>query len=167
MSNQVNEKILYRIKGNRFLFIVRNVWNTIGFAVGIILSVGLGSLMASGISGMIWNDGKMNMCVIYLGMTLTPLIIAIRFLHIILLRKNQFYIISTSGVTSEGGVLNRFSQTLRLNEVRSVSYTQTLIQQILGCGNIVISSSATYRAGLVLSDVDHVKEIYAAIEHNR
>ncbi|MPM95229.1 hypothetical protein SDC9_142383 [bioreactor metagenome] len=93
--------------------------------------------------------------------------IAIRILHIVLLRKNQFYIITTRGISSEGGVLNRFNQTLRLNEIRSVSYTQTLIQQILGCGNIVISSSATYRAGLVLSNVDHVKEIYAAIENSR
>ena len=168
MSNEVkNGKILFRVKGNRFLFIVRNVWNTIWFAVGIILSIGLGTLLAGGISGMIWNDGKMNMGIVFLGLSLILLMIAIRILHIVLLRKNQFYIITTRGISSEGGVLKRFNQTLRLNEIRSVSYTQTLIQQILGCGNIVISSSATYRAGLVLYDVDHVKEIYAAIENSR
>lgn len=167
MSEIKNEKIRYRVKGNRFLFLVRTIWNTIWFSIGTVLSVGLGTVLISGITGMIWNGGKMNMGVIYLGMILIPLLITIRILHIVLLRKNQFYIIDTKGVISEGGVLKRFSQTLHLNEIRSVSYTQTLIQQILGCGTIVISSSATYRAGMVLNDVDHVKEIYNAIEQNR
>ena len=167
MSEVKNEKILYRVKGNRFLFVVKNVWKIIRFSIGIVLSVGIGTLIAGGIAGIIWNGGKMNMGVIYFGMLLIPLIITIRILHIILLRKNQFYVITNKGISSEGGVLIRFSQTLRLNEIQSVSYTQTLIQQFLGCGNIVISSAATYRAGLVLNDVDHVREIYAAIEHNR
>lgn len=167
MSEAKTEKILYRVKGNQFLFIVKNIWNTIWFSVGTILSIGIGSLLAGGLAGMIWNGGKMNMNVIYLGMILIPLIITIRILHIILLRKNQFYIVSDRGVTSEGGVLTRFSQTLRLSEIQSVSYTQTLIQQLLGCGNIVISSAATIRAGMVLANIDHVKEIYAVIERNR
>ena len=167
MSEIKNEKIRYRVKGNRFLFLVRNIWNTIWFSIGTVLSIGLGTVLISGITGMIWNGGKMNMGVIYLGMILIPLIIVIRILHIVLLRKNQFYIIDTKGVINEGGVLKRFSQTLHLSEIRSVSYTQTLIQQLLGCGTIVISSSATYRAGMVLNDIDHVKEIYNAIERNR
>ena len=85
----------------------------------------------------------------------------------ILLRKAQFYIVSNRGVTSEGGVLNRFNQTFRLNEIQSVSYTQTLIQQIQGCGNIVISTAAPYRGGIVLKDVDQVKIIYNTINNNR
>ena len=167
MSETKVEKIRYRIKGNRFLFLVRNIWNTVWFSIGTVLSVGLGTVFLAGITGMIWKGGKMNMGVIFVGMILIPLLIAIRILHIVLLRKNQFYIISAKGVISEGGVLKRFSQTLHLSEIRSVSYTQTLIQQLLGCGTIVISSSATYRAGMVLIDVDHVKEIYNAIERNR
>lgn len=51
-------KTLYRVKGNRFLFIVKNVWNTIWFAIGTTLSVGLGTFLTAGISGMIWNSGK-------------------------------------------------------------------------------------------------------------
>ncbi len=167
MNEAKNEKILYRVKGNQFLFIVKNVWNTIWFAVGTILSVGIATLLAGGLGGMLWNGGKMNAGIVTFGMILIPSLIAIRILHIILLRKNQFYIVSDRGVTSEGGVLTRFNQTLRLNEIQSVSYTQTLIQQILGCGNIVISSAATIRAGMVLVNVDHVKEIYLIINNNR
>ncbi|MDD3155088.1 MAG: PH domain-containing protein [Victivallaceae bacterium] len=116
---------------------------------------------------MLWNGGKMNMSIVILGMALIPLVIAIRVLHIVLLRKNQFYLVSTRGVASEGGVLTKFNQTLLLNEIQSVSYTQTIIQQILGCGNIVISSAATYRAGMVLVNIDRVKEIYHIINTNR
>ena len=167
MNEAKNEKILYRVKGNQFLFIVKNIWNTIWYAIGVTLSVGLGTLLAGGISGAIWNGGKMNTGIVTFGIILIPILIAIRILHIILLRKNQFYIVSDRGVTSEGGVLTRFNQTLQLKEIQSVSYTQTLIQQILGCGNIVISSAATIRAGMVLVNVDRVKEIYHIINTNR
>lgn len=168
MNNESkHEKILYRVKGNQFLFVIRNLWNTIWFAIGTALSIGLGTLLSGGIYGAIFNSGKMNLTAINFGITLTVLIIIIRVLYIILLRKNQFYIVSAHGVTSEGGVLTRFNQTLRLDEIQSVSHTQTLIQQILGCGNIVISSAATYRAAIVLRDIDHVKEIYHIINDSR
>lgn len=160
-------KTLYRVKGNRFLFIVKNVWNTIWFAIGTTLSVGLGTFLTTGISGMIWNSGKMNMGMIYLGEFLIPTIIIIRIIYIVLIRKNQFYTITERGVSSEGGVLTRFNQTLRMDQIQSVSYTQTLIQQILGCGNIVVSSAATHRAGLVLFNIDNVKDVYGAIEKYR
>jgi len=168
MNNESKqEKILYRVKGNQILFIIRNIWNTICFIIGTVLSIGLGTLMSGGIYGAIFNNGKMNLTAVNCGVILTVMIIIIRILYIILMRKNQFYIISAIGITNEGGVLTRFNQMLRLNEIQSVSYTQTLIQQILGCGNIVISSASTYRAGIVLRDIDQVKEIYHIINNNR
>lgn len=168
MNNESKqEKIQYRVKGNQFLFIIRNIWNTVWFGIGTALSIGLGTLLSGGIYGAIFNGGRMNLTAVRCGIILTALIVIIRILHIILLRRNQFYIVSAQSVTSEGGVLTRFNQTLRLDEIQSVSYTQTLIQQILGCGNIVISSAATYRAGIVLRDIDQVKEIYHIINNNR
>ena len=165
--NTANEKIFYRVKGNRFLFIARSIWNIFWFSIGTILSIGCGSLFISGIAGFVCNSGKLHEETLNFGLFLIPLLIIVKILYTALLRKNQFYIISTRGVTSEGGVLNRFNQTLRLSEIQSVSYTQTLIQQILGCGNIVISTAATYRGGIVLKDVDQVKVIYNTINSNR
>ena len=165
--NTANEKIFYRVKGNRFLFIARSIWNIFWFSIGTVLSIGTGSLFISGIAGFICNSGKLHTGTLNFGLFLIQLLIIVKILYTILLRKAQFYIISNRGVTSEGGVLNRFNQTLRLNEIQSVSYTQTLIQQILGCGNIVISTAATYRGGIVLKDVDQVKIIYNTINNNR
>ena len=93
--NNKNEKILYRVKSNRFLFVAKAVWNTIWFSIGTTISIGLGTLLFSSILGILCNDNKLNQPVIYLGVTLIPLTIAVRILHIILLRKNQFYTIST------------------------------------------------------------------------
>ncbi len=162
-----NEKILYRVKGSRLLFIVKNVWRTLWYAIGVLLCVGLGTLAVGGITGIIFNNGKMNSTIVEIGILLIPILIALRILHIVLLRKNQFYTITGEGVVSEGGVLTRFSHTLKFDEIQSVSCTQTLVQQILGCGNIVISSAAAFRAGMVLNDVDHVREIYQAINRIR
>ena len=165
--NNKNEKILYRVKSNRFLFITQAVWNIIWFSIGTTLSIGLGTLLLSGIIGFLCNDSKLNLPVIYLGIVLIPLTITVRILHIILLRKHQFYTISTQSITSEGGVLIRFNHTLRRNQIQSVSYTQTLVQQLLGCGNIVVSTSATHRAALILHNVDQVMEIYSTINNSR
>lgn len=165
--NTTNEKIFYRVKGNRFLFIARSIWNIFWFSIGTILSIGTGSLFISGIAGFICNNGKLHTGTLNFGLFLIPLLIIVKIIYTILLRKAQFYIVSNRGVTSEGGVLNRFNQTFRLNEIQSVSYTQTLIQQIQGCGNIVISTAATYRGGIVLKDVDQVKIIYNTINNNR
>jgi len=164
--NNKNEKILYRVKSNRFLFVAQAVWNIIWFSIGTTLSIGLGTLLLSGILGFLCND-KLNLPVIYLGTVLIPLTIAIRILHIILLRKHQFYTINTQSITSEGGVLIRFNHTLRWNQIQSVSYTQTLVQQLLGCGNIMVSTSATHRAALILHNVDQVMEIYSTINNSR
>ena len=167
MNQTKNEKILYRVKGNKFLFVVKNIWNVFWYAIGILLSIGFGTILLSGLSGIFRNDGQMNPVILNFGLLMIPLLILIRIIHIIFLRKNQFYIITEHGITSEGGFLTRFEQTLRMEEIQSVSFTQTLIQQILGCGNIVISSAATYRAGIVLVNVDHVKDIYHVINRKR
>ena len=165
--NNKNEKILYRVKSNRFLFVAKAVWDIIWFSIGTTMSIGLGTLLFSSILGILCNDNKLNQPVIYLGAILIPLTIAVRILHIILLRKNQFYTISTQSITSEGGVLIRFNHTLRRNQIQSVSYTQTLIQQFLGCGNFVVSTAATHRAALILHNVDQVMEIYSATNNSQ
>lgn len=49
----------------------------------------------------------MNIPVLNLSLLLIPAIVILRFLLIIWERKNQLYTITTRGVASEGGVLNK------------------------------------------------------------
>ena len=159
MNEAKNGMIICRAKENTFLFMIRNIWNTFWYAIGVSLSVGLGTLLAAGLSGIFCNNGQMDTGILNLGLGLIPLLIGIRIIYIIFLRRNQFYIISKQNVSSEGGFLTRFKHTLHMNEIQSVSYTRTLIQQIFGCGDIVISSAAASRGTMVLKNVDHVKKI--------
>ena len=45
--NNKNEKILYCVKSNRFLFVAKAVWNIIWFSIGTTMSIGLGTLPVS------------------------------------------------------------------------------------------------------------------------
>ena len=74
--NNKNEKILYCVKSNRFLFVAKAVWNIIWFSIGTTISIGLGTLLLSEILGFLCNDNKLNLPVIYLGASLIPLTIA-------------------------------------------------------------------------------------------
>ena len=159
MNEAKKEKFLCRAKENTFLFVMRSIWNTFWYAVGTTLSIGLGTLLTAGLSGIFCNNGQMDTGILTLGLSLIPLLIGIRIIHIIFLRRNQFYIISEQNVSSEGGFLTRFKQTLHMDEIQSVSYTRTLIQQILGCGDIVISSAAASRGTMVLKNINQVKRI--------
>lgn len=88
--NNKNEKILYRVKSNRFLFVAKAVWNIIWFSIGTTISIGLGTLLLSGILGFLCNDNKLNLPVVYLGAILIPLTIAVRILHIIFFGRISF-----------------------------------------------------------------------------
>lgn len=159
MNEAKKEKFLCRAKENTFLFVMRSIWNTFWYAVGTTLSIGLGTLLTAGLTGIFCNNGQIDTGILTLGLSLIPLLIGIRVIHIIFLRRNQFYIISEQNVSSEGGFLTRFKQTLHMDEIQSVSYTRTLIQQILGCGDIVISSAAASRGTMVLKNINQVKRI--------
>ena len=66
--NNKNEKLLHRVKSNRFLFVTKAIWNTIWFSIGTTISIGLGTLLLSGILGFLCNDNKLNLPVIYLSL---------------------------------------------------------------------------------------------------
>ena len=50
MNEAKNGMIICRAKENTFLFVIRSIWNTLWYAVGTMLSIGLGTLLASGLS---------------------------------------------------------------------------------------------------------------------
>ena len=83
-------------------------------------------LFLAGVYGMIYNAGKLNQPIANISLLLIPLAIIIRIIYIVWLRKVQFYVITNREIRTVGGVLNNYSHTVRLAEIRSVSYTRTL-----------------------------------------
>ncbi len=160
-----SEKIIFRGKSNKFLFVCKAIHQMIWYIVGTIGSVLLPTLFLSGITGYFYNDGKLNQPILSLGICLIPIIIACRIGYVVWQRKRQYYKITNESIISAGGLLNTFNQRIRITDIRSISCHSSLIQQIVGCGNIVISTAATTQGTLVLKNIDNAKSIYNAIEN--
>ncbi len=166
-SNAEKEKIIFRGKSNKFLFVCKMIHQIFWLVIGTIGGVLLPTMFFSGIAGFFYNDGKLNQPILCLGISLIPIIIACRIAYLVWLRKRQFYTISNESITCEGGVLHTFNRKIRIADIRSISVHCSLIQQLLGCGNIIISSAASCNGSLVLKNVDNVRNVYNAIENNR
>ncbi len=162
-----SQKIIFRGKSNKFLFVCKAIHQIFWFTIGIIGGVLLPALFLSGIVGHFCNDGKLNQPILCLGFVLIPTIIACRIIYIAWLRKRQLYTITDDAVTSEGGVLRTFSQKIHIADIRSISCQCSLIQQIVGCGDIIVSSAASRQGTLVLKNIDKANNLYDAIENNR
>lgn len=166
-SNAGKEKIIFYDKSNKFLFVCKMIHQIFWLVIGTVAGVLLPTMFFSGIAGFFCNDGKLNQPILCLGISLIPVIIACRIAYLVWLRKRQYYTISNESITSEGGVMHVFNRKIRIGDIRSISYHCSLIQQLLGCGNIIISSAASSNGSLVLKNIDNVKNIYNAIENNR
>jgi len=166
-ENAGSEKIIFRGKSNKFLFLCGMIHQMFWFAIGTIGGILLPTLFFSGMVGYFYNNGKLNPPSLYLGISLIPIIITCRIIYLIWLRRRQFYTITGDSVTSEGGVFHAFNRKIRLADIRGMNCHCSLIQQLLGCGNIVISSAAASGGTLILKSVDNVRSIYNAIENNR
>jgi|GEM_PF-2933281 uncharacterized membrane protein YdbT with pleckstrin-like domain len=166
-SNTEKEKIIFRGKSNKFLFVCKMIHQIFWLIVGTVGGVLLPTMFFSGIAGFFCNDGKLNQPILCLGISLIPIIIACRIAYLVWLRRRQYYTITDESITCEGGVLHTFNRKIRIVDIRSISYHCSLIQQLLGCGNIIISSAASSNGSLVLKNIDNVKNIYNAIENNR
>lgn len=162
-----SEKIIFRGKSNKFLFLCGMIHQMFWFVIGTIGGILLPTLFFSGMIGYFCNNGKLNPTSLYLGISLIPIIITCRIICLIWLRRRQFYTITGDSVTSEGGVFHAFNRKIRLADIRGMNCHCSLIQQLLGCGNIVISSAAASGGTLILKNVDNVRSIYNAIENNR
>lgn len=82
------------------------------------------------------------------------------------------YIITNERILTNHGVIRRYGRTMPLSRVNDVSFDHGLIDRILGCGTLVVSSAGE-QGQLLLNDVPKVetvqREIYGLVEaeHDR
>lgn len=165
---QTDKKVtIYHGKSNLFFYTANAVWSIFWFSIGCVIFIGGPALFLAGIIGMINNDGKVNHVVANIGTLLIPILIIGKIIYTIWLRKVQFYIVTNRKIQIVGGILHHYSHTINLSEIRSVSYTRTLLQQICGCGDVVVSTAATARGIIVLKNINCPKDIYQKINSNR
>ncbi len=159
--------IIFQGKSNRPLYLITTVWNLCWFATGLAIGMTFLTLTASGLAGALWGNGKLHAPTFAAGIILYILIVTLKILYTICLRKSQLYRLTTKELTTTGGILRKHHKTIRLQEIRSISYQRTLLQQIFNCGDIFISTSATANPSLRLKNIDYVQAVYAQINQHR
>jgi uncharacterized membrane protein YdbT with pleckstrin-like domain len=158
---------IFHGKSNRALHLISAVWNIFCFIIAAAISMAFLTMAVSGLVGTFCCNGKLHQPTLIAGILLYILLVAIKITYTIYLRKAQSYHITDREITTSGGILRKYHKTIRLAEIRSLSYQRTLIQQIFGCGDIFINSSATHNATIRLKNIDNVHSIYHAINHHR
>ncbi len=163
----MNDIIIFQGKSNRAIYLIATVWNLCWFAIGLGISMAFLTLSASGLAGVLWSNGKLHGPTFFAGILLYFMLLTAKIIYTIYLRKAQLYRITTKELTATGGILRKHHKTIRLQEIRSISYQRTLLQQIFNCGDIFISTSATNNPAIRLKNIDHVQAVYHQINLHR
>lgn len=82
------------------------------------------------------------------------------------------YVVTNERILTNHGVIRRYGRTMPLSRVNDVSFDHGLVDRLLGCGTLVVSSAGE-QGQLLLHDVPKVetvqREIYGLVEaeHDR
>lgn len=152
MENISNE--LYHGQKNTVLFWFRSIKRILAYAFHSTWSIALIAFAFSRI--LVWSSADANYLPLVwsAGLLLILSLTVWKIIHIILLRKAQFYSISAKRIISCGGFFVTYHNEIRGRDIRSVRYTQSLLQRIFNAGTIIISSSATHNDMIVLADIN-------------
>jgi membrane protein YdbS with pleckstrin-like domain len=82
-------------------------------------------------------------------------------------RLGQHYELTTQRFIHQSGVLVRKTDRIEVIDIEDVSYTQGIIQRMLGVGQITISGRDQSHPVLVLNGIDNVPEVASLIDDVR
>jgi uncharacterized membrane protein YdbT with pleckstrin-like domain len=82
-------------------------------------------------------------------------------------RLGQHYELTTQRFIHQSGVLVRKTDRIEVIDIEDVSYTQGIIQRMLGVGQITISGRDQSHPVLVLIGIDNVPEVASLIDDVR
>lgn len=71
------------------------------------------------------------------------------------------YTITTRRIITQRGILNRVGHDLPLNRINDVSYERSLLDRLLGCGSLQLTTAAD--DPVVLHDVPDVERVHVAV----
>ena len=146
------QAVQYCDQKNAVLFWFQSIKRILAYAFHSTWSIALIAFVASRILvryapayiPMIWSAGLL----------LVLSLIAWKIIHIILLRKAQFYSITAKRIISRGGFFVTYHNEIRGRDIRSIRYTQLLLQRFFNAGTVIISSSASHNDMIVLADIN-------------
>ena len=72
------------------------------------------------------------------------------------------YVVTNERILTRHGVIRRFGRTMPLSRVNDVSFDHGMVDRMLRCGTLVVSSAGE-QGQLVLPDVPHVEDVQRRI----
>jgi len=69
--------------------------------------------------------------------------------------RSVFYVLTTEKVYRKTGLVRTDVETVRLERVQNVSFSQSLLQRLVRCGDLTIVTAGSGTTGLVLRSVNH------------
>lgn len=102
------------------------------------------------------------------GMVITCILAIFCFLYSYITRKTTHYSIKGNKVLCRTGMLSMNENFIDIGDIRSISISQTLIERLTGCGDILISSAATSaNASICFWGIKDYRHVVALLENAR
>ena len=147
------QAVQYCDKKNAVLFWLQSIKRILIYAFHSIWSTVLIAFVASRI--LVWHCAPTYIPLIWsAGLLLVLSLIAWKIIHIILLRKAQFYSITEKRIISRGGFFATYHNEIRGRDIRSIRYTQSLLHRLFNAGTVIVCSSASHNDMIVLADIN-------------
>jgi uncharacterized membrane protein YdbT with pleckstrin-like domain len=121
--------------------------------------VTLGGIAASAI--MLPGGGGSNVLLVIIGGVALALFLWLAFWPFLVWRSTHF-VLTNERVLLREGVFNRHQRDIPLTRVNDVSSSQTLLDRVLGCGNLTVESAGE-RGQSILNDIPRVVQVQKVV----
>jgi membrane protein YdbS with pleckstrin-like domain len=82
-------------------------------------------------------------------------------------RRSVRYTISAKRIMAESGILNRERRELRIVDIREATLDRTLIQRIVGIGNITVDTAANAGQEIQMHNIPHPSQVLELLHELR
>lgn len=146
-------------EGERLALELRSHWYTlIGPALVLVATSGIGSYLAATVPA---SDARVTLRWI-IGTTCGAIVLRWSVWPFLVWYANS-YLLTTRRLIIREGVMAKRGHDIPLVRITDVSYTRTLLQRMLGCGRLTIST-AGQRGAVVIDDVPLIEDVQKAIQ---
>jgi uncharacterized membrane protein YdbT with pleckstrin-like domain len=150
-------------EGERLVLELRSHWyRLIGPALVLVATSGTGSFLAATVPE---SDARVTLRWI-IGATCAALVLRWSVWPFLVWYANS-YMLTTRRLIIREGVMARRGHDIPLVRITDASFTRTLLQRMLGCGRLTISTSgstAGQRGNVVIDDVPLIEDVQRAIQ---
>jgi uncharacterized membrane protein YdbT with pleckstrin-like domain len=145
-------------QGEQIALEMRPHWRSMVFpSIALVLTVAVASFVEA-----IVPDGTLQAAIRWAVLALAVVLLIVWFVRPALVWLTTQYVFTSRRIITRSGVIARRGKDMPYSKVNDVSFEYTIIERILRCGTLTVSS-ASDDGGLVIRNVPKVEEIQREI----